>query len=828
MIITQKKNPAELSINLQENAPIATFMNTRKWILSILLIPFLALLAHSQTGVIEKFTQNWKFALSDNPDFSKKDFNDANWRNLNLPHDWSIEGAFDKDNPATPSGGALPGGIGWYRKTFTVPAAQKGKLAFIDFDGIYWNSEVWINGHYLGKRPNGYISFRYELTPYLKFGKAKNVIAVKVDNSQQPNSRWYSGSGIYRNVWLVFTNKIHVNHWGTSITTPEVSAQKASIAITTKVVNADKKAKNVTLQTLIYDQEGKEIAKAASTFLIQKNKTVSIDQNLAVANPILWSIEKPHLYKAVSKVWDGKKLLHSYETNFGIRYFHFDAKKGFSLNGKPTKILGVCNHHDLGCLGAATNTRAIERQLEIMKKMGVNAIRTTHNPPAPELLDLCDKMGFIVMDEAFDMWKKKKIEFGYSLYYDEWHQRDLEDMILRDRNHPSIMIWSIGNEILEQWDSTGIPMTRELANIIKKLDPTRPITAGLNPPSPDNNMVKSGALDLIGYNYDHRNYEAFPNVFPGKIFISTEAVSALATRGHYDMPSDSIRRWPIRWDLPFKEGNPGNTVSAYDNVSAPWGSTHEETWKVIKKYDYLSGLFIWTGFDYLGEPTPYDWPSRSSYFGIVDLAGFPKDSYYMYQSEWTNEPVLHIFPHWNWEAGKEVDVWAYSNSEEVELFLNGKSLGVKRKSGDDLHLMWRLNYTPGTLNAIARTGGKEIVSQEVKTAGAPAKIILQADRSTIKANGEDLSFITVRIEDADGNLVPHADNLVNFKIEGAGFIAGVDNGSQTSHEPFKASYRKAFNGLCLAVLQSLDKPGTITLTATAEGLKGSTIEIQAK
>lgn len=803
-------------------------MNTRKLILSILLIPFLALLAYSQTGIMEKFTQDWKFTLSDNINFSKTDFNDADWRNLNLPHDWSIEGAFDKDNPATPGGGALPGGIGWYRKTFTLPAAQQGKLAFIDFDGIYWNSEVWINGHYLGKRPNGYSSFRYELTPYLKFGKTKNVIAVKIDNSQQPNSRWYSGSGIYRNVWLVFTNKIHVDHWGTFVKTPEVTAQKANIAITTKVVNADAKDKNITLQTLIYDQQGREIAKTASTILIQKNKTISVDQNLAVANPVLWSIEKPHLYKAVSKVLDGNKLLHSYETTFGIRYFHFDAEKGFFLNGKPTKILGVCNHHDLGCLGAAINTRAIERQLEIMKKMGVNAIRTTHNPPAPELLDLCDKMGFIVMDEAFDMWKKKKVEFGYSLYYDEWHQRDLEDMILRDRNHPSIIIWSIGNEILEQWDSTGIPMTRELVNIIKKLDTTRPITAGLNPPSPDNNMVKSGALDLIGYNYDHRNYEAFPSVFPGKIFISTEAASALATRGHYDMSSDSIRRWPIRWDLPFKEGNPDNTVSAYDNVSAPWGSTHEETWKVIKKHDYLSGLFIWTGFDYLGEPTPYEWPSRSSYFGIVDLAGFPKDSYYMYQSEWTNEPVLHIFPHWNWEEGKEVDVWAYSNSEEVELFLNGKSLGVKRKSGDDLHLMWRLKYMPGTLKAIARTGGKEILSREVKTAGAPAKIILQADRSTIKANGEDLSFIIVRIEDADGNLVPHADNLVHFKIEGVGFIAGMDNGNQTSHEPFKASYRKAFNGLCLAVLQSSGKIGKITLTATADGLKEARVEIQAK
>lgn len=781
----------------------------------------------SSNNRIEKFTQDWKFTLGDSAVFNQPDYNDAHWRTLNVPHDWSIEGAFSKDNPATVGGGALPGGIGWYRKTFTIPASQQGKLVFIDFDGVYWNSEVWINGHYLGKRPNGYISFRYDMTPYVKFGD-KNVIAVKVDNSQQPNSRWYSGSGIYRNVWLVYNNKTRVDHWGTFITTPEINDKGAKVAVKTTVINSDKEDQNITLQTSIYDAAGKEIAQTSKELLIPQNQTVIVGQNLSVSNPTLWSIENPYLYKAVSKVLNGNKILDVYETPFGIRSFHFDAEKGFSLNGKPLKIQGVCNHHDLGCLGAAINSRAIERQLEILKKMGVNAIRTSHNPPAPELLDLCDKMGFIVMDEAFDMWKEKKIEYGYSLYYDEWHQRDLQDMILRDRNHPSIMIWSIGNEIIEQWDSTGIPMAQELASIIKKLDTTRPITAGMNPPNEYNNLVKSDALDLIGYNYDHKNYEAFPKNFPGKIFISTEAASALASRGHYDMPSDSIRRWPIRWDLPFKEGNPDHSVSAYDNVSAPWGSTHEETWKIIKKHDFLSGLFIWTGFDYLGEPTPYEWPSRSSYFGIVDLAGFPKDAYYLYQSEWTKEPVLHIFPHWNWQPGQTIDVWAYTNCDEVELFLNGKSLGTKRKQGEDLHLMWRLNFEPGTLKAIGRKDGKEILTQEIKTAGAPAKIILQADRSTIKSDGEDLSFVTVRIEDADGNLVPNADNLVHFKIEGEGFIAGVDNGDQTSMESFKANQRKAFNGLCLAVVQSSGKAGNIILTASSEGLQASKIMLEAR
>ena len=777
------------------------------------------------------FTKSWKFHLGDVMNGQEASLDDSQWRILDLPHDWSIEGEFNKDNPATPGGGALPGGIGWYRKFFSIPESDNKKLIFVDFDGVYRNSEVWVNGHYLGKRPYGYSSFQYELTPFLKYGNEQNVLAVKVDNSQQPNSRWYSGSGIYRNVRLVTTEAIHVDHWGTYITTPEVTGQSAKVSLQIKVRNSSGIDQALMIRTVVLDEEGKKAAETETKNVTAKNSVSEVSQGVTVNNPILWTLEKPRLYRAVTTIECNGKVCDDYETAFGIRTFVFDVDKGFSLNGKHVKINGVCDHHDLGCLGSAVNKRALERQLEILKAMGCNAIRTSHNPPAPELLDLCDRMGFIVMDEAFDMWKKKKTDFDYSLDWDTWHRQDLTDMILRDRNHPSVFIWSIGNEIPEQWDkqdSSGTIIAQELGVLVKSLDSTRPITSACNDPVPLNPLIRSGALDLIGNNYSIDKYPDFPKTFPGKKFIATETVSALATRGHYDMPSDTIRRWPIRWDIPFNTGNPDNTCSAYDNCSAPWGSTHEETWKLMKKYDFLSGMFIWTGFDYIGEPTPYGWPSRSSYFGIIDLAGFPKDVYYMYQSEWTDKPVLHLFPHWNWKKGDTVDVWAYTNCEEVELFLNGQSLGTKKKVGDALHLMWKVPFTPGTLKAVGRTEGKEILTQEVKTAGAPAKIVLEADRNVISADGKDLSFVTVKVMDEAGTLVPNADNLIHLNVSSGGRIVGVDNGLQTSHESFKAHDRKAFNGLCLSVIQSTEKAGRITLEARSDGLKESSIVIESK
>ncbi len=792
-----------------------------------LLFSWITYISAQNPRIVNDFCRNWKFHLGDDDNAEDPDFDDSHWRTLSLPHDWSIEGEFSNGHPATPGGGALPGGTGWYRKKFSIPESEKDKLIFIDFDGIYQNSEVWINGNYLGIRPNGYISFRYELTPFINFGTGENVISVKVDNSQQPNSRWYTGSGIYRNVRMIITNKVFVDHWGTFVTTPDVSRQTARIAVNTNICNATKKDRQITLNTAIYNAEGEKVASSSTDGLITRQSVLEISQDMTVIKPSLWSVENPYLYKAVSILeWEGT-IYDEYETVFGIRYFSFDSKKGFLLNGKNVKIKGVCNHHDLGCLGAAINTRALERQLEILKGMGCNGIRTSHNPPAPELLDLCDRMGFIVMDEAFDMWKKRKNQYDYHLYWDQWHKRDLEDLVLRDRNHPSVFIWSIGNEILEQWDSTGTEMARELAALVRNIDPTRPVTSACNDPNPWNNIIRSGALDLIGYNYHHPEFTDFPKKFPGQKFIAAETNSALATRGHYDMPSDSIRVWPERWDIPVK-GNPDFTCSAYDNCRAGWGSTHEATWKVVKKHKFISGMYIWTGFDYLGEPTPYSWPARSSYFGVIDLAGFPKDAYYMYRSEWTDNPVLHVFPHWNWKEGDIIDVWVYTNCREVELFLNDKSLGVKKKMPEDLRLIWKVQYSPGIIKAIGLTKDRETIVREVKTAGEPAKIILSADRNIISADGRDLSFVTVRITDKEGTLVPYAGNPVQFEIIGEGFIAGVDNGNQTSHEPFMADYRKAFNGMCLAVIKSNDRAGKIILTAKSEGLEQASLVIETR
>lgn len=780
--------------------------------------------ASAQTSrAVLNFDNNWVFNLGDVSSGQATDIDDSKWRKLNLPHDWSIEGEFSKDNPAKPEGGALPGGIGWYRKAFALPVADKGKLIYICFDGVYQKSDVWINGHHLGFRPNGYISFQYDLTPYLNFGAKKNIIAVKVDNSVQPNSRWYSGSGIYRNVWLTMVNKIAVDHWGTFVTTPVINKTSATVNLQASIKNYTGKPQQVTVVTSIFNAAGLEVTSKTSTDITLQDTIATVHQTLKLAKPNLWSVDRPYLYKIVTKVINSHTLTDEYQTPLGVRYFDFDADKGFSLNGKPLKILGVCDHHDLGSLGAAVNVRALERQLEILKAMGCNAIRTSHNPPAPELLSLTDKMGFIVMDEAFDCWEKGKVKYDYHLYFKEWHKRDLEDQILRDRNHPSVIMWSIGNEIPQQADTSGYTLAVELAGIVHSLDVTRPITAANNDPGTRNQIIKSGAVDLVGYNYHHNDLPKFHERYPGKKFLGTETTSALETRGIYDMPSDSIRRWPVP-----KGGkmNDDFTVSAYDNVSARWGSTHEETWKIIKKYDFLSGMFIWTGFDYLGEPTPYSWPARSSYFGIVDLAGFPKDVYYMYQSEWTNTPVLHLLPHWNWQPGKTVDVWAYyNNADEVELYLNGKSLGVKKKTGDDLHVMWRVKYEPGTLKAVSRKKGNIVLTTEVKTAGPAAKIELSADRQTITADGQDLSFVTVKILDKDGNLVPDAGNTVNFKLDGDALIAGVDNGDPINHDSFKVNYRKAYNGLALAIVQAKQKAGFVKLTATSNGLQAASIQI---
>lgn len=830
----------------------------------------------------QDFTAGWTFHLGDDSAASRPDYDDTAWRILNLPHDWAIEGEFSRDNPSGTGGGALPGGIGWYRKTFTVDKADEGKRLYIDFDGVYMNSEVFINGHSLGVRPYGYVSFSYDLTPYIKWG-GKNVVAVRVDNGEQPNSRWYSGCGIYRNVWLTKLNPVHIAQWGTFITAEDVSKNSARLNIRTKIQydaaaqlqDSVKQADgtyvvfdseivplaDVVLQSRLMDAEGNVVDEVASELQVIPTCLNEVEQEIVVKNPNLWSVNTPYIYKVNSILIDKitGKVLDNYCTNTGIRTFRFDAQKGFILNGERLKINGVCMHHDLGCLGAAVNIRAIERQLEILQEMGCNGIRCSHNPPSPELLDLCDRMGFIVMDETFDMWRKRKTAHDYSRYFNEWHERDLTDLILRDRNHPSVFIWSIGNEVLEQWSdakadtltleqanlilnfghdqsmlakegemSVNSLLTKKLADMVKALDSTRPVTAGCNEPNPNNHLFRSEALDLIGFNYHDDWFAGVPEKFPGKPFIVAESVSALMTRGYYRMPSDETVICPERWDKPYFDDS--FSCSSYDNCHVPWGNSHEGTMRHVKNNDFISGQYVWTGFDYLGEPTPYGWPARSSYFGIVDLAGFPKDVYYLYQSEWHPEKkVLHLFPHWNWTPGQDIDMWAYyNNADEVELFVNGESQGVRTKGKDDFHVVWRVKYESGVVKVVSRKDGKTVLEKEIHTAGEPAQIRLTADRNEIKSDGRDLSFVTVEVLDKDGNLCPNADNQIMFDVQGAGFIAGVDNGSPVSMEKFKADYRKAFYGKCLVVVQSDGKSGGIKLTATSEGLKTAVTAIKAK
>lgn len=785
------------------------------------------------------FDFGWKFHKGDAPGAQDPAFRDAAWRDVDLPHDWSVEGPFGEKEPSGGAGGYLPTGIGWYRKRFRLPEGQREKLFIIEFDGVYMNSEVWVNGHYLGKRPNGYIPFSYDITPNLLPGR-DNVIAVKVDNSRQTNCRWYSGSGIYRHTWLLATNRVHVGYWGTFVTTPRVSADTATVQVKTRVRNDSKTNSRCSLITEIVDKSGATIQTAEALQEIAPGGEYEFAQQISVGKPQLWSVTNPYLYTVRSTVREQDRVLDTCGTPFGIRDAVFDADKGFLLNGERVKLNGVCLHHDAGCTGAAVPERVWERRLEILRAMGCNAIRTAHNPYAAEFLDLCDRMGFLVMNEIFDEWKVPKGQIGpngYANYFDEWHERDTRDFIHRDRNHPSIVIWSAGNEVGDQTRPQGPETLRKLLDIFHREDPTRPVTVGCDQISAEPRQVSQeflGLLDVVGYNYVDRwrdriekYYSIDRAAYPRRRVIGTESGSMGGIRGEY------------RALLPAAAPPPG-APPGFRGFGRGRGIDVEQLWKFVRLHDYVAGDFMWTGIDHLGEAR---WPSKGSSAGVIDMCGFPKDGYYFYQSQWTDKPVLHLFPHWNW-AGREgqfIPVTCYTNCDTVELFLNGRSVGLKgyafpRKGMEerygnypararvprttaDLHLSWDVPYEPGTLKAVGVKDGKPVATVEIHTTGAPAAVELSVDRERMAADRRDVAHVVVRIVDAAGKMVPDAANAVTFELQGTAKIIGVDNGDPRSHHDYKGNSVPAFNGLCLALLQSTAQPGGTKITATSPGLK---------
>lgn len=778
----------------------------------------------------------WKFSQTDTAGADKPAFNDSKWRTLDLPHDWSIESEFIQNAPTGGGGGYLPTGVGWYRKKFTLPASALKKNVWIEFDGVYQNSDVWINGHHLGHYPNGYMSFYYDLTQYIK--KGENVITVRVDNSLQPNTRWYSGSGIYRHVWLNIANLLHIAQWGTYITTPVAEAASATVAVKTKIQNKNTGAREGIIRSVILDQNGNQVAQSESPFSINANGETEVEQKITVSTPSRWSLESPYMYSLRSVIMEKNTITDEQTTPFGIRDIKYDVNKGFFLNGKPVKMNGVCLHHDAGSVGAAVPEAMWVRRLKVLKEMGCNAIRTSHNPVAPEFLDLCDRMGFLVQDEIFDEWKSGKVKYGYANYFDQWSQHDLVNFIHRDRNHPSVVMWSAGNEIGEQKQEKGHEILQPLIQTFHREDPTRPVTTGNDNIAADNGSTRLPflqMLDIVGYNYVdrwHERRELFYSIdrhdHPDWKMVGTESVSIQGVRGNYygggfGGPDSSVVR----------PANLGSVIRA------------EQLWKYVATHDYVIGDFMWTGIDYLGEAR---WPNKNASSGVIDLCGFPKDAYYFYQSQWTTKPMIHLTPHWNWKGkeGKVLQVMAYTNCDSVELFLNGKSFGTKSlefprqgNSGGwnrydrplvnittgDLHLIWDVPYEPGELKAVGRRRGKLVTEEKIVTTGAPSAINLSVDHSTLQAKPSEVAHVKVTILDANGNMVPDANNLVQLTVEGAGQLIGFDNGNPADHTSMKSKERKAFNGLALAVVQPGTRPGTIKIKASSPGLKEASIEL---
>ncbi|NLO01117.1 MAG: DUF4982 domain-containing protein [Bacteroidales bacterium] len=777
------------------------------------------------------FDDNWKFHIGDVEHAKSANFNDDNWRLLNLPHDWSMEGEYDENAATGGSGGYLPTGIGWYRKHFDL--SDISRECWIEFDGVYMNSEVWVNGNYLGKHPNGYVSFYYNITPYLKRGS--NVISVKVDNSIQTNSRWYSGSGIYRHVWLNFADPLHISQWGTYITTPAVDSLTASVNIKTSVENHYENTQNAVLKSQIIDFRGNMVTEIETPVSIRANEQKEFTQTLSVKNTHLWSTDSPAMYTLRSSVVLNQSTKDQFDTPFGIRSIEYDALKGFLLNGEQVKMNGVCLHHEAGCLGAAVPEQVWERRFRILKEMGCNAIRTSHNPMAPEFMDLCDKMGFLVMDEIFDEWEEAKINTtsAYHLYFKDNWKNDVVSFIHRDRNHPSVVIWSAGNEVPDQSTERGQIVLKNLLDVFHAEDPTRPVTQANDRIASDGSPALLPFLelqDVVGYNYVdrwHERREQFYSVdkinHPDWKMIGTENSNIGGARGEYSLEDGNYRSRPYNTSM----------------IRA------EQLWKFTATRDYVCGDFMWTGIDYHGEAR---WPYRSSYSGVIDLAGFPKDGYYFYQSQWTKDPMVHLFPHWNWEGkeGEIIPVIVYSNCDAVELFLNGKSYGEQRlefprpgNSGSwntydkppvngttgDLHLSWQIPYESGELKAVGKKNNEIVSTTIVTTAGEPAAIRLSGDKNTVKANGNDIVHLTVEIVDENGIVVPKANNEIRFNVKGDMTLIGVENGNAGDLTPPKSKTKKAFNGLILGYLQAPSKPGESVIEVSSPGLRSASFKI---
>jgi len=781
---------------------------------------------------------SWQFYLGDEPDAKRPDFQDNRWRTLNLPHDWSIEGEYSKDNPAGIAGGFLPTGTGWYRKNLKWNDNWNNKRLMIEFDGVYMNSEVWINGHSLGQRPYGYISFSYDITDYLT--EENNVIAVRVDNSKSPSGRWYTGSGIYRHVWLTTVKKQHIPYSGIFIRSENVTEKQADLKISTEINNNDNRQQSLQLLTQLINSKGDVVAETQSQLNVNSQQTETIEQTLRVDKPKLWSIENPYLYSVRSTILNAGKIVDELNTTTGIRSIAFTVDQGFLLNGKSVILQGISMHHDAGPVGAAVPDDVLRRRLETLKSMGVNAIRTTHNPFAPEFYQMADEMGFVLMNEAFDGWWQAKAKYDYGLYFDKWWQQDLTDFIRRDRNHPSVIMWSVGNEVPRYTPQ----QQKTLVEFAKQVDDTRPITQGRG--------YEGGYLTIAGFN-GHGEFknaiQTFHKENPDVPVIGTEMTHTIHTRGIYrSKTSYRVRDFPAPWEIhePQKKWQkikskvyeiPDLTEKeVFPGINGAYGSSFDNSVvrmpirdeiKLARELPYMLGTFRWTAFDYLGES--FGWPARTANFGVIDLAGFPKGPYYLYQSQWTKTPMVHLDPHWTHpgKEGIEIPVVVYTNQDSAELFLNGDSLG-KKNMGEDMQLVWLVPYQAGTLKVVANNSGKEIISKTIHTAGAPASSKIIADKLLVNANQKDVVHLEIDIVDAKGHFVPEASNRLNFEIDGPGKLIGVENGDILDLEPHKVSTRKAFMGKVLALIQATDKTGNIKVTVSGEGLKSQQIIIKAE